>query len=626
MKKRFLSCLLVLTLLFAALPAVVFADASLSNFKVIKEYSEGQFSDVKAGDWYASNVATAVRMGLLYGSAPDRFNVTGSVTLAEAITMAARLHSIYYSGSADFVQGDPWYQVYVDYALENGIISQPYIDYKRDTTRAEYAVILARALPATALPQINEVEDGAIPDVPITRSYAAAVYGLYRAGVLTGYSGGIYKPDNNVSRSEIAAIVTRMADPSLRKELTLTKDNAGGVTYTAAEIAARFSSAVFYIEIYDAYDEPLGSGSGFFIDPSGIAVTNFHVMDGARRAIAKTTDGKEYDIPGIYSYSEENDVAIIKVDGSDFPTLEMGDSGSIVAGQTVFAIGSPLGLENSISQGIISNVNRVLDDQTFIQMTAPISPGSSGGALLDASGSVIGITSGYMPFEYDAQNLNLAVPINIVKGMSTAVMTALSDITPSSLGYYYVYPAKSALTLLIGKSESINVYQSMGEEATLSYEIENESGEETVVSCEWGDWTDTWDVPIKITGAGEGTCYIHLRLKDDAGNVYDEDYIYVTVRKEAIDVGLSASPSSLTIAKGESAATRVTLDKVDGFYLYSTVADTSVVSTVWGEWITDNSLPLTVYGLKAGNTTIRIDVYDKYEVFVKSIYIAVTVN
>lgn len=182
---------------------------------------------------------------------------------------------------------------------------------------------------------------------------------------------------------------------------------------TAEEVYSSCSSSVFYLKIYDRNNILIESGSGFFIDADGKAVTNYHVITDAYSATIKTTDGKEYNVDSVLGYDSVKDIAIIKIDGKGFTPVTIGDSDAVKGGQKVYAIGSPYGLENSISDGIVSYPNRVLEDGlTYIQITDPLSPGNSGGALINTSKEVIGITSsGYT----DAQNINFAIPINEIK-------------------------------------------------------------------------------------------------------------------------------------------------------------------------------------------------------------------
>ena len=209
------------------------APAGLDNFQPGEDYPAGKFTDVPASSWYAENVEAAYELGLVRGVTDTTFEPESTITVAETLALAARLHSIYHTGEATFTQGSPWYQVYVDYAVENGIITaNAYSNYTATATRAQFASILAAALPAEALTAINSVT--ALPDVAATAPYAGAVLMLYNAGVLTGSdAAGSFKPDTTIQRSEVATIVTRMADPSLRRTFTLTPAETGETTQPA---------------------------------------------------------------------------------------------------------------------------------------------------------------------------------------------------------------------------------------------------------------------------------------------------------------------------------------------------------------------------------------------------------
>ena len=189
-------------------------------------YRPGQFADVPQDEWYADSVARAYGFGLMKGDSATAFRPEGEVTLAEAITMAARIHSIYSTGSESFRQdsGEAWYRCYLDYAYENDVIDYSY--YNRDpdvpATRAQYADIFAHALPAEALAEINAITDGAIPDVSLRNRYAASIYRLYRAGILTGGDEkGTFAPNDFITRAESAAIVSRMASSAYRVHFSL---------------------------------------------------------------------------------------------------------------------------------------------------------------------------------------------------------------------------------------------------------------------------------------------------------------------------------------------------------------------------------------------------------------------
>lgn len=211
----------VLTL-SAGFTDVTAAGLGRANFQRVNVYRDGQFTDVAPEDWYSADVSTAYELGLMEGELEDCFDVAGQITAAQAIAMAARLHRIYHAGSASFPEGDPWYEPYVSYAMEYGIISGG-PDLYAAATRAQFADILSRALPAGELEPVNEIAAGAIPDVKAGDMYADSIYMLYRAGVLTG-SGPrcAFYPSSSISRAEAAVIIARMVDKGLRKGFALT--------------------------------------------------------------------------------------------------------------------------------------------------------------------------------------------------------------------------------------------------------------------------------------------------------------------------------------------------------------------------------------------------------------------
>lgn len=398
-------------------------NGSMENFKANKTYTIGQFVDVSNSDWYAENVKMAYELSLVNGTSDTTFSPNSNLTIAEAITLASRMNNIYYGNTYSFVSGDVWYQTYVDYAIKNGIIkNNEYSNFDAFATRYQFAEIFSSALPDDALQVINQVADNSIPDVPMQSSYANAVYKLYRAGILTGNdANGTFAPNTNIQRNAVAAIVSRMANEGLRQSINLIADKNEEIKeidklLTTEEISKKCSPAVFYIEVYGFNGKVSGSGSGFFITSDGVAITNYHVVADSIYSKITTTDGKTYEDISIIDYDKENDLALLRINGSNFPYLEMGNSALIQQGQRVYAIGSPLGLSNSMSQGIISNISRTLDGVEYIQISVPINHGSSGGALIDEYGNVIGITSAGFNTTGD---LNLAIPINKTKILKT---------------------------------------------------------------------------------------------------------------------------------------------------------------------------------------------------------------
>ena len=431
MKKKLICCILAGCLsLCLMVPAM--GAASLSNFESYRTY-RNQFSDISSSAWYYDSVRSAFEYGIMDGKIDGIFDPSGNLTIAETIKLAACLHKCYFTGSTDFESGAQWYTPYVDYALKNDIITDTYRNYNTAATRSDFAVIIAGALPDEAVTPINRVDNGAIPDVYEHYSYGLAVYKLYRAGVLTGSDkAGTFYPGRTLSRAEAATILVRMLKADARQSVSLTNP------LTAEEIYKLASPAVFYVEVFDDEGEVLKSGSGFFISSSGLAVTNYHVVVGATSAKITLDNGDVRDIAGVYDYAWKNDLVLIKINVTNVPYLECGDSSKIQTGATVYTLGSPLGLQASFSRGIVSQALREIEGAEYIQLDAPISSGSSGGALIDTTGKVVGVTCATA---VGAQNINLAVPINFISSLDQTSHTPLASILIKTPYYQELYPA-----------------------------------------------------------------------------------------------------------------------------------------------------------------------------------------
>ena len=202
-------------------PHVDTSSGSLSNFQKRYTYTPKQFSDVPEGEWYSENVAAAYEYGLMKGIGDGSFGVGNVLTIGETLAIADRLHNIYYGGNGQFIQGNPWYQVYVEYAVKYGIMKRDAYVATAPATRAQFATIMYGAVPDEALPKINNVTS--IPDVSTSAAYYSAALRLYNAGIIRGVDEyGNFSPNSLITRSEVVAIATRFADLELRKQFTLT--------------------------------------------------------------------------------------------------------------------------------------------------------------------------------------------------------------------------------------------------------------------------------------------------------------------------------------------------------------------------------------------------------------------
>lgn len=489
MKKRYRTILCVMLAVMltvgGCLPALA---GSMDSFVKQREYIDGTFTDISESDWFYGEVVNAYEYGIANGTSGDKFQPYDLVSVAEVIAFAARIHSIYEADGADFTasEDEAWYAPAVEYAVENGLITEDAFknSYEKPATRAQNAYILANSLPFTEFSNIN-TSISALPDVAVTDEYYNEIIMLYRAGVLSGKDEyGTFSPTENITRAETAATLNRIVDPSQRRTVTLTpypsgNDSQQTTEYDAVAVASQASPAVFYIEIYDRNQRALGSGSGFFIAEDGTAVTNYHVIEDAYYAKVKTTDGNVYDVTSVIGYDEANDLAILQVDGSGFPYLELADSDEVKNGQTIFCVGSPLGLENSISEGLVSNSLRTINGQAYIQITAPISSGSSGGAVLDTSCRVIGVSAAGIE---DGQNINLAIPSNLINGVARDKNISLYDMqtmgqqTGAESGQAFFYADNSQVPdygYITGYAELENSYDENTGIMMRTYEMNN---------------------------------------------------------------------------------------------------------------------------------------------------------
>ncbi len=166
--------------------------------------------------------------------------------------------------------------------------------------------------------------------------------------------------------------------------------------------------SIVVIVTYSKEGSMLGQGSGFFVDQEGDVVTNSHVLQGASRAVVKTTDGKEHPIQKVLADDKEGDLVRVSVDISRNAVRPLRVSTELPdVGERIIIIGTPLGLDKTVSDGIVSAVRDVPAFGKIIQVTAPISPGSSGSPVINMKGEVIGIATFFV---VAGQNINFAIP------------------------------------------------------------------------------------------------------------------------------------------------------------------------------------------------------------------------
>lgn len=279
--------------------------AGLNNFTKIKTYTTGQFTDIDSSAWYADSVAQVYELGLMNGNSASTFNPNGNITQAEALTITARIHKIYNTGNDDFSEikqemlamepailgwcnndknspaykefYEAWYAPYAYYLytrVEREVDGEypafptlgdepsyaPFIDTQNSLIRLRFiGAILYGSLPKSEYTQINIVDNGGIPDLSYANS--ERIYTMYRAGILTGNDSlGTFAPYSNITRAEVAAILTRMINPSLRKNITL--KNAQGtsdvISVSSSNLTISETTTLYADVSYESEEYPNG--------------------------------------------------------------------------------------------------------------------------------------------------------------------------------------------------------------------------------------------------------------------------------------------------------------------------------------------------------------------------------
>ena len=256
MKKAVLAALIsALLLSLLVIPGAAAEEAAdpmenFENFKTQKgsDYVPGSFTDVSEDAWFGCEkegvIARAWEYGLVSGRGDGVFDPNGALTLAEAIKLSAVIHSIFSGGTGKFEQGSPWYKVYVDYAVEKGIIKSTDFGgyYERRATREEAAYIFYGSVPRGALPQINAVSG---PSDTSNSKYSDNIRILYDAGILQGRADGGFAPSDKLTRAEACALAVRIILPEKRVHMEpeynfTTNDHSELITGPVTDISSDY--------------------------------------------------------------------------------------------------------------------------------------------------------------------------------------------------------------------------------------------------------------------------------------------------------------------------------------------------------------------------------------------------
>lgn len=411
MKKRVLAFLCALLLLTGAVP---FAAAQ-----------EGE--TLRAADALHT-------LGLINGTGASGYALESPATRAQAAVLLVRL-----AGAQQDAAADNWFSGYRDvpawasravhYAVHQGWIDSPAsagLDFHPDTaiTADEWFTFLLRMLGYDDAAGDFSPDSAALFAQHIGLTPQASTGSLSRGQLFVLLESALsfsYKDGS-------ATVISRLIDRGIVSQAAANALGFLSPVLTARQVAERYTAAAFHLDVYTRQieldiDMPMVNASGFFISADGLAVTNYHTIEDSVHAVATLSTGEVYPVQRVLYYDPDADIAVIQISKtsrsghvtSAFAHLDIAPSGTrdVRPGDVVYTLSDPLGMGLAVSSGIISATNRDVERYSVpcLMSTADISQGSSGGALLNALGQVIGVTSGAYTY---GNSMYLAVPIDPV--------------------------------------------------------------------------------------------------------------------------------------------------------------------------------------------------------------------
>ena len=221
-----------------------------------------------------------------------------------------------------------------------------------------------------------------------------------------------------------AWLLTRQASESVDATNNTILESTPDTPLSAVDVYNLISPSV--VEIYAESSLGASQGTGFFYDDKGTVITNYHVIENCQKAFITLSDGRTYSVISVLGYDADRDLAILSTGCTQSIPLSI-RTDPAKTGEKVYAIGSSQGLTGTFSDGIVSAIDREVGENVFIQTTAPISQGNSGGPLVDAKGEVVGIVCSFFT---SGQNLNLAIPVDAIKDISLKNPVTLEKLFP----------------------------------------------------------------------------------------------------------------------------------------------------------------------------------------------------
>ena len=269
---------------------------TVSYFAETRAYTDGLFTDMTKDDWYYDSVAKAYSLGFMNGIGEGLFSPEGNMTVAEAVTIAARMHSIYRKNGAEFKANGEWYAPYLEYAASNGLLEGVSTDNPdANILRAEMATLFDGLLPDSYMTSINTV--GFVPDVPVDAAYREAVLALYNTGILMGSDAyGSFYPESEITRAEAAAIINRMALPDMRVKgslLAAQNEKEPFQPKSAGHFLIDNPTMIFGTSLQTGFDYNLAGGKANYTGASTNVLDDMRENTGSfiKRKIQKQSDG-----------------------------------------------------------------------------------------------------------------------------------------------------------------------------------------------------------------------------------------------------------------------------------------------------------------------------------------------
>ena len=238
--------------------------------------------------------------------------------------------------------------------------------------------------------------------------------------------------------------------------IVLTSLSVAHADQTLVDLIKKVKPCVVLIETFDKDNKPIGQGSGFFIDNKGRLITNHHVVEGAYSATIKTSTGKEYPVQGIVAKDTEADIVKLVVNLPDANMTFLNLSENVPSeGDDIIVVGNPLGLESSVSTGIVSAVRDIPVFGKVLQITAAVSHGSSGSPVLNTKGEVIGIATFIFK---EGQNLNFAIPSDKIIALKETAQTPIFSVLTADSNDTQLFYDKGLKELWQGNSSAALAY------------------------------------------------------------------------------------------------------------------------------------------------------------------------